>query len=355
VTDDVLALTRSVTPERTARHFVFLDVLRAIAVCLVIYCHLVGIWLHQHHFGSSRPLAMALNLGNAGVVLFFLVSGFVVTHAGFTERPRQYAVKRLLRIYPMLVVAVLLSALLFTVHLNPLTTGAAATVTPVTLVTNASLANYLIAPPVVLIDVGWTLVIEVTFYALLLVALPLLRRAAWPVVAGELGAVAAVLGTAHQGGTSYFLFAVNVGYLPALLLGQVVWAVWSGRVRPATGVVLGAAAVAEYVWAAAPGLGRQQTVYEYDLTLAIGFAVFLVGLSAERKIRRIRWVRFVADRSYSLYLLHGVVGYATMNLLFPLVGYPAALVAGIAVTVLCADAAFRIVERPGMRLARRIV
>jgi peptidoglycan/LPS O-acetylase OafA/YrhL len=334
-----------------------------VAVCLVIYSHLVGIWLHQHHDSSTiaavlqgfaaHPLNLSLDLGDFGVVLFFLVSGFIVTHTGFQERPRQYAIKRFLRIYPMLLAAVLVSAVLFTVGLHPLTTGHPATVTPLTLLTSTSLANYLLTPQIVLVDVTWTLVIEVLFYALLLAALPLLRRRVLPVLLGEFALVAVVLLTAHVGGTTYALFAMNVSYLPALLLGQVVWAAWSRRVPLWAGAVLGVLAWSEYVWASGPGQ-RTDPAYHYDVNLAIGLAVFLVGLLAEPRLRRVRLVGYLADRSYSLYLLHGVLGYAAMNLLAPRIGFPAALVAGLAVTLLGVEAAYRWVEQPSMRLARRI-
>jgi peptidoglycan/LPS O-acetylase OafA/YrhL len=343
---------------------VFLDVLRAVAVCLVVYSHVVGIWLHQHHvrsgFGAllegfaTHPLVLTLNLGNIGVVLFFLVSGFIVTHTGFTESPRQYAVKRFLRIYPMLVVTVLLAATLFAVHLHPLTTGDAATVSPVTVLTNASLVNYLLPPLVVLVDVGWTLVIEVLFYALLLVALPLLRRRVWPVVAGELGLVAVVMSTAHLGGPTWYLVAVSVSYLPALLIGQVVWAVWSRRIPVWAGAVLGVLAWAEYAWAEAPGMGREDPSYHYDVNLMLGIVVFVVGLLVEPKLRPVRWIGHLADRSYSLYLLHGLLAVVVMNALYPTIGYPGALVAGLVVTAVGIEAGYRLVERPCMRLARHV-
>ncbi|HEX3789690.1 MAG TPA: acyltransferase [Pseudonocardiaceae bacterium] len=352
----------SVDPTR--RRFVFLDVFRAIAVCLVVYSHVVGVWAHQHDDTSGlasalqgfvpHPLALTLNIGDFGVVLFFLVSGFIVTHTGFTETPRQYATKRFLRIYPMLLVAVLLAAVLFLVHLHPLTTGDATTVTPLTVLTNASLANYLLSPTVVLVDVGWTLVIEVLFYLLLLLALPLLRRVVWPVIIGELGLVAVVLATARWAGSSYFLFAVSVSYLPALLLGQVVWATWSRRVPLWAGGALAVLAWLEYVWAGMPSLGREDSVYDYNLNLAIGLALFVLALLAERRLRPVRVITYLADRSYSLYLLHGLLAISVMNLLYGHLGYPAALLCGLAVTAAGIEAGYRWVERPSMRLARRL-
>jgi peptidoglycan/LPS O-acetylase OafA/YrhL len=299
-----------------------------------------------------HPLGLELNIGNFGVVLFFLVSGFIVTHTGFSETTRQYAIKRFLRIYPMLIVSVLLAALLFTVHLHPVTTGEATTITPLTLLTNVTLANHLLPPLVVLVDVSWTLIIEVLFYALLLVALPLLRRAVWPVLLGELGLVAALMLTEHLAGPSYFRLALNASYLPALLIGQTIWAVWSKRIPLWSGVLFGVLAAAVYVWAGDAGMGRDD--HASDPNLAIGVVVFLLALLAERRLRPVRWIGYVADRSYSLYLLHGLLAFVVMNVLYPRVGFPIALVAGVVVTFAGAEAGYRWVERPSMRVARRL-
>lgn len=366
MTDDVVVSSpvRPAPPRRIrSDRFVFLDLLRAVAVLLVMYSHVVGIFLHQHGENSviagllqgftRHPLDLALRMGNFGVVLFFLVSGFIVTHTGFAERPRQYAIKRFLRIYPMLVVAVLLAAVLLLANLHPVTTaGEITTVTPVTVLTNMTLANHLIAPAVLLVDVSWTLIIEVLFYTLLLAALPLLRRRVWPVILGELALVAAVMATERLGGASYFLFGVNVSYLPALLVGQVVWAVWSRRVPLWAGLVFGAVATAEYVWGGDAGMGRDD--HPFDIHLAIGLVVFVLALLAERRMRPVRLVGYLADRSYSLYLLHGLLAFAVLYLLYPLIGYPGALVAAVTVTFLGAEAGYRWVERPAMRLARRL-
>ncbi|HEY1571793.1 MAG TPA: acyltransferase [Pseudonocardiaceae bacterium] len=366
MSDDVVVSPAVRPPEGKRKRpdrFAFLDLLRAAAVCLVIYSHVVGIFLHQHAENSvlagvlqgftSHPLELAVQVGNFGVVLFFLVSGFIVTHTGFAERPRQYAVKRFLRIYPMLVVSVLLAAVLLLANLHPVTTaGEITTVTPVTVLTNLTLANHLIAPPVLLVDVSWTLIIEMLFYTLLLVALPLMRRRVWPVMCGELALVAVVLATEHLGGASYFLFGVNLSYLPALLLGQAIWAVWSRRVPLWAGLVFGAVAAAEYVWGGDPGMGRND--HAFDVNLAIGFVVFVVALLAERRLRPVRLVGYLADRSYSLYLLHGLLAFAVLNLLYPLIGYPGALVVGVTATFLGAEAGYRWVERPAMRWARRL-
>jgi len=142
----------------------------------------------------------------------------------------------------------------------------------------------------------------------------------------------------------------NVGDLPALLLGQIAWAVSGKRIPLWTGFPLAALAWGEYAWAGVPGLGRQATVYRYDLDLALGLVVFLAALAAERSLRPTAWFGHLADRSYSLYLLAVVV----RNALYPVVGYPVALVTGLAVTMLGVEVVHRYVDRPSTRLARRV-
>lgn len=134
----------------------------------------------------------------------------------------------------------------------------------------------------------------------------------------------------------------NVGQLPALPLGQIAWAVSGKRIPLWTGFPLAALAWGEYAWAGVPGLGGQATVYRYDLDLALGLVVFLAALAAERSLRPTAWFGHLADRSYSLYLLAVVV----RNALYPVVGYPVALVAGLAVTMLGVEVVHRYVGPP---------
>ncbi len=99
----------------------FLDLLRAVAAPLVFYSHVVHYWHDAGHSSSlvnviddyvRTPLHLQQDFGYFGVALFFLVSGFVVTYRASQERAGEFAVKRVLRIYPVLVAVVLFAALL---------------------------------------------------------------------------------------------------------------------------------------------------------------------------------------------------------------------------------------------------
>lgn len=343
--------------------FVALDTFRAVAAPMVVYGHIVALWMPAQQVSypavdlidrvARAPLHLEQTFSHLGVVLFFLVSGFIITHTGVRQRHREFALKRLLRIYPPLLVAVLLCAALLTAGLDPLTTGQDATVSPVTILTNATLVNYLLVPQVVLIGVAWTLIIEMIFYSVVFVLLPLLRRAVWAAIAVELALVGLVVLTARQGGPHWFLFAVSFSYLPVLLLGQIVWAVWSRRIPLWAGGALGATSWLLYVWAGGRDMGRIDDAYE--LTVVLALLLFVVGVLAEPALRLRRPVAFLADRSYSIYLLHGLVAFPVMDLLVRALPSPLAVAGGLLVIVVTADLSYRLVERPSQRLARTLL
>jgi len=94
---------RAASPPRPRRYMVQLDGLRAIAVCLVMTYH----WI--------RP-AIPVNLGDLGVDLFFVLSGFLITGILLDARPgsgpgmerrslwgsaRSFYIRRFLRIFPI--------------------------------------------------------------------------------------------------------------------------------------------------------------------------------------------------------------------------------------------------------------
>lgn len=343
--------------------FTFLDIFRAIAAPLVVYSHVVTLWLVPNGLGNTpvvhavdavlrRPLRLEQHLGQLGVVLFFLVSGFIVSHTGSTQSHREFGIKRFFRIYPPLAAAVLASTALGLLGLQMLDTGQRYELTPASVLSNMLLLNYLSVPQVVLVGVAWTLVIEVIFYGAVLVLLPLLRNQVALALAAELLFVMVTVLLARGFGDRFFLFAVAVSFLPALLTGQIIWAIWSGRIPWSAGAVFGVIAWVLYVWAGNRSMGRLDGAY--CSTFALAVLIFLVGLLAEPRLRRGRVVAYLADRSYSLYLLHGLFAFPAMRALYPRVPAPVALLTGLALTMLAVELSYRFVEVGGQRWARHL-
>jgi peptidoglycan/LPS O-acetylase OafA/YrhL len=291
-------------------------------------------------------------LGQPAVPLFFLISGFIVTPLAVRQGAGRFAIGRALRIYPTMIVVVLLTGVAVLLGLQPLLTEQADNITPLVLLTNATLVNFVLVPQVVLIGIAWTLIIEVIFYLMIIALLPLVRRQLWAAIAVELTVVQIVLVTARSFGPNYLLFAVSVSFIPLVVMGQVIWAVTSKRIPLWAGGVLLAVCWVLYVWAGTRDMGRLNT--SYDLSVAIALLCFLLGLLAEDRLKeRAAWT-WLSERTYSLYLWHGLVGYLVLTAVEPFIGFEFALVVAVLATFGAVEVSYRLIEHPSHLLARKL-
>lgn len=348
-------------PKKT--RIVFIDVGRALGALLVFYSHLAHEWIETKgekapyvdflEALTSDPMHMAKQgIGEVAVPFFFLVSGFVVTPIALRQGISRFGVNRLIRVYVPIVFVVLLTTLALLVHLHPPSTGQPQTLTPLTVLTNSMLVNYLITPQVVLLPVAWSMIVEVLFYVVLLALLPVLRRSVWLTISIELTFIFVVLMSARQFSASYFLFAVNVSYLAIPLIGQIIWATTAKRIPLWAGAVFGGVAWALYVLGDIINVGRIDS--SYNLALAFAVLCFLMGMFAEPKLRQRRAWTALSERSYSIYLLHSLVAFVLLDLMRPAVPFPIALVLAIAAVFGVVELSYRYVERPSHTLARRL-
>ncbi|MGO4298684.1 acyltransferase family protein [Leifsonia sp. RAF41] len=344
-------------------YFTIIDQLRGLAALLVVYSHLVGNFLEMKHRGwpiadvvrtfVHDPLHAELNFGWLGVALFFFVSGFVVTHAALRESPGVYVVRRLLRIYPPLIATALLVTVL--AYLGTFVSGLTSTPDPLQLLLGASLGNYLQLGQPLLIAVGWTLVIEMSFYAGLLATSWLLKRVPALATTALLVVVAIVVTLHAQLGTTFALAAAFVAFVPLLLAGQVVYFLRM-RILPVwAGLLLVPASWAVFVY----GMHKTSPLFAdpangYLSNAALAFAVFVVAVLLEGRVKPFAPLTVAARRSYSLYLLHVPVGF---TLLVALVDgarlpYTVALFLSLLAVAVATEIAYRFVERPSIQLAR---
>ncbi|WP_446684928.1 acyltransferase family protein [Lentzea indica] len=336
---------------------------RAVGALLVFYSHIAAQWVGKRdeksaffdtlNAVSSDPFHMSLQgIGEVAVPFFFLVSGFVVTPIALRHGQVRFGLNRLSRVYPPMIFTVLLTALLITVGGGLLATGQSQTISAWTLFTNSVLVNYLIFPQVVLVGVAWTLIVEVIFYVLLILLIPVLRRWVWLALAIELTFVFVVLMSRAQFGKSWSLFAVNVSYLPIPIIGQIIWATTTKRIPLWLGGLYTAGAWSLYVLGDALKLGRVDN--SYSLALAIAVLCFLLGLFAEPRLRERKFWIALSERSYSIYLLHGLVAFAMLDLLRPAVPLLPAVVIAVAITFGAVELSYRFVEKPSHKLARKL-
>lgn len=302
---------------------------------------------------TSDPMHMGLQgIGQVAVPFFFLVSGYVVTPVALRQGARGFGLNRLVRVYVPMTFVVLLTSAVILLGGRPLAGGNEPVITWWTVVTNALTINYLIVPQVVLVGVAWTLVVEVIFYLLLVALLPVVRRAPALAISIQLIFIFAVMMSNRQFGASWLVFAVNVSYLVIPLIGQIIWATTTKRVPLWLGGVFVGAAWALYVLGDHLKFGRLDA--SYSLALAFAVLCFLMGMFAEpRLVERRIWVG-LSERSYSIYLLHGLVAFVVLDLLRPQVPLWLAVPIVVAVTFGVVEVSYRYVEKPSHVLARRL-
>ena len=353
----------------TRSRIVFLDVLRALAILFVLWDHLVGQWLGQRGRGwlpltkidqfVTGPLDIVQDFGWLGVCLFFLISGFIISHVASSETRPEFAVKRILRIYPPLLVAILVSLLIAHWRVDfsvPDTSGAVPSSPSVPdALWSSSLINYMMVPQHVVLGVAWSLFIEICFYVLVFLIRPLLNHGGWASW-GILAFIAFSSFTVREYGPNWFLLSVSLSYVPILVAGQALWLRWSGRIGTLHFSLITLAAWTVWIL----GLRSLQPTFltaanSYGPSLVVAYALFLLALLGNDRIKANRVTSLVATRSYSLYLIHGPVGLFVLDATYHHLPFTLALILTLVVVGVLAELSYRYLEQPSQALARLIV
>ncbi|SDY54085.1 Peptidoglycan/LPS O-acetylase OafA/YrhL, contains acyltransferase and SGNH-hydrolase domains [Micromonospora pattaloongensis] len=353
----------SSTPPSGPPRLGWLDALRGISALVVVYFHLSPYVLPH----GRQLLTGWVQLGPYGVLVFFLVSGYVIPMS--LERYgslRRFWVGRIFRIYPAYLLTV--GAMLFLVVLGLRKISAKLVDDPISAVlAHATMLQDLVGVPS-LVGVFWTLSYEMIFYVLMsaLFVLGLHRRCDWwavglaataliggralpddllddlvgrvavtTLVAVALGATVAayILGrrdtallTAVVGLGALALPLLNgsadagvhghgswesLTFLAVMFSGTVVHAAHHGRMRAShaavtLGTVLACLLLSVWFHAAYPAATATQMRIEAVSTLIAVAATFALGFALRHR-RVPGWLTWLGRVSYSVYLLHTVV------------------------------------------------
>jgi peptidoglycan/LPS O-acetylase OafA/YrhL len=367
----------SPSPSESARRNLAIDGLRGVAALTVFAFHA---WLYTRASvraaGANSGLDSALGEMRIGLVLFFVLSGFLLFGPwvtarlqGTREAPRTatYFAHRIGRIVPAYYVAIIGSALL----LWPLAGESGVRLPPLqqlplffVFAQNQSADSVMTLDPPM-----WTLAVEASFYAVL----PLIGWAALRSPRTRLGQSIAPVALLIAGVVFNALLAQQD--LPDITLSKslpamapyfaagMLAAVWINGRAPSRRTALlmlagGAALVLGDAWVHAglvPGsdMALRMRIVR-DLPAAAGFAA-IVALAATRPPRALAWrpLAFTGLVSYGLYLWHvPVLLVMRAGGLLPMSTFGAMLTA-LPVSILVGWLSFRLIERPAIAWSRR--
>ncbi|WP_442509666.1 acyltransferase family protein [Novipirellula sp. SH528] len=299
------------TPETTKPKIETLQVLRAVAALCVVVFHANDIAYFLKL--TETPHFILMHLGDLGVNLFFVLSGFIIfyIHAkdlGLPDRARRYTWRRFSRVWPLYALITLANCgVLFVIGSNQVSG---------TEIVSSLL--FLQAKPIV--NVGWTLVHEAFFYVLFGIAIVGGRKfGMWLVTIFASVAIYTQWTTGPSESLYGWIFATQKWYfisglgLACLLTDQTkTQADTSARKFAWTlfGLLIATAVIVGILGSAADELS-------FHLTMSIALAA-MVGLSvwSERTInlRMPRLLVYLGDASYSIYLVHSSAIYHLVKL-----------------------------------------
>lgn len=334
----------------------FLDYMRAFAFLSVLIGHkffpdlIIAINDPTNHITLRYFLELLVPLcvgGAAGVVVFFLTSGYIITHVLQSETPADFVVKRIFRIYPLYIFAVLAEILTgYYVDGTPLPPMAI-------LIPRLMLIGDFFDIPNALAGVEWTLRIEILFYLFMAVMKTLgafsrqcMLPFAYIAVAVLLYASPAFPSIGHWNAAyvnSYSLF---------LLLGSTIYLI---QKRYADfGVCIAACATCLVLFLMK--IADVQPGWKDSHYAVIALAIFLAALYLGPKLKDSRALRLTSDLTFSIYLFHN---WLWDYILMPasktgLQGLPLKLLTAAALFIACY--AFHLsVERAGLKLGRTVL
>lgn len=335
---------KKMAPSR--KHANNFDFIRLIAASLVLFSHhyaLVG-------DGRAEPSFLGLNtLGGLAVSIFFTLSGYLVTQSWFADpHPIRFALRRILRIWPALIMVVVLCALVLGPLLSKLAVSpyfhhgdtwryfSALWMQPSYYLPGVFTTNTLSAVNGSI----WTIPLEVQCYIALILCgvVGILRDTrhlarfallyiAWYVIwqRPELGQMQYLLEFGAYFAAGAFLFATRTH-----------WQAYAIR------WCAGAALLSFLAW--------QADLRYFSVLVAVSWLTIFIGQMSTPVLRRAG--RF-GDFSYGMYLFAFPVQQTVIYLFYPAASFWGSMALAFAITLGCAALSWHVVEKPALAFKPR--
>lgn len=361
--------------------FLFANQLRGIAVFSVLLSHWFGMYwarsdLVAQYTASPQELGSAsflyfwvsnyshFNFGAFGVAVFFLISGFVIPFSLEKLNPLSFLTARVFRIFPTYIFGLALS--LFFVYLSGQFWEIAFPWGKGTMAANALLVFNLLG--IHTIDlVNWTLAIEIKFYLLLALMIPLIRQGkvwmffAWAVliflVNWKVQGVAVRLAIKPLN-TALYALSIEMMYVTYMMIGVLFYYQIKNKISQTqlfiySGILL---AIVALTWKVST-VGQQFPVTTANYLW--GYIAFTTAYLLRDKFKPIKALDWLANVSYPMYAMHSLIGYTFIKLLcYYGIGFELASLITFGIVGIIAQLIHSYIEKPsteyGKRLAARV-
>jgi peptidoglycan/LPS O-acetylase OafA/YrhL len=321
----------------------FAQYLRGIAASAVVLSHLSYlIWRHPDTIGGLISYPDVANVvrgapfvpltdfglpyfwGYFGVALFFLISGFVIPFSVSSLSRPGFIVARILRIWPTYLVG--LGIAVICIALNSRLSNIAFPFSPIEVVTNALIFPRWPTLTRSIDGIGWTLEIEIFFYAFCALAAKLVRDIDCRLFLLTLPVVPLAYfvrlrtGTLIGLGMPIYALANWISSVPVyicfMLCGTAFYYHYRGRLSSILLAALQAFLLLAFVAGSRVGVLASQG-WSALVCYVIAYGAFAFGYFARERFAALpgwwrRPIDWIANISYPLYAVHGVLGYTIL-------------------------------------------
>ncbi len=333
-----------------------LDVLRLVAALWVLAWHWFysGVYVHRYVDFATPALAGVSHYGFLGVQLFFVISGFVIAMSMQGRTVREFALARLIRLYPAYWMC---AAITFAVAAIcgdgrfPCDVHCA--------VANASMLNSFFNND--FIDPSyWTLGVELQFY-FMLALLMAARGTRYLFEVMLLWMLLSAAGFVPMRGVDLLYYLSNAMWAPFFGCGAMLFLIWKRgpALRFVLGLVLGWLLACGYVArdvASFAGIPVPDPPFSpaMGIVLFSAFLVLVLLIALHHiRLRPSRFSRACGGTSYTLYLLHLVAGSTLINTFSRTLPHPLLMAAAFVLILLASALVWRFGELPVQRYLRR--
>jgi peptidoglycan/LPS O-acetylase OafA/YrhL len=352
----------------------FANQLRGLAVVAVIIVHWCGVYWYARETVASyihAPLVEGpssrmiqwltiptFNYGPFGVSIFFLISGFVIPFSLARLAPGKFLIARFLRIYPTYIAASLI--MLGLVYLSSVYWGKEFSMPLDRFVENLLLLQGNFGSPTIDL-VNWTLSIEIKFYIVATLLYRSVRTGnAYPIFLFSAAVLAATqafpnwLGQMNASAELMDSLKTELMCVIFMFVGTGFYHHYTGTYTTRQLVQYAAILVILFMmcWQHTSWVNQIPDVPQNYL---YGLILFSVSYAFRRFFRPIPPIDFLANISYSVYVLHSIIGYLSIRILMDQgVIYPIAGLITLVFVLVLAYALHVLVEKPTMHLGKRL-